>query len=175
MCTVNNFNFLDNGLAMQIKTDCSPHLQSEDDQTTPKWMKHYLGNGTHFNVMRKSFKFCHSGTTCCSTGPLPVQNQRCKQTNYKAYELGSCGKFDFGVKELSSGDIRLHGPTKVRGLTFFDLTKVKKAWKPEWVKLFLGNGTVIKCSFDEIMVCKPEGKMTFALGILKLGINSISK
>ena len=155
---------------MEIKTDCSHDSQSKDDRTPPEWMKHVLGNGTHFNVIQKSFRFCHSGTTCCSTGALPVQNQRCKQTNYKAYELGSCGKFDFGVKELSSGDITLHGPkTDYRAghrgvLTFSDLTQGKDAWTPEWVKLVLGNRTVIKCSFNETMVCKPEGKISFILG-----------
>ena len=153
---------------MQIKTDCSPHSQSKDDPTS-EWMKYFLGNGTHINVIKKTFRFFHSDGTWCSTGALPVQNQRCKQTNYEAYELGNCGKFDFDPKNLIGGDITLHGPNADhRGnMTFnHNLTSLKDAWTPEWVKLFLGNGEVIKCSFDETMVCKPEGKISFVLGIL---------
>ena len=158
---MNYFHFSDNGLELQIKTDCSHDSQSKVDRTPQEWMKHFLENGTHFNLIKKSFKFCQGGLNCCSTGALPVENQRCKQTNYKAYELGSCGKFDFDLKKLYRGDITLH-----RGLSFFDLTTTKDAWTPEWVKLVLGNGVVIKCTFNETMVCKPEGKISFVLGIL---------
>ena len=169
---MNYFNFSDNGLELQIKTDCSHDSQSKDDQTPQEWMKHVLGNGTHFNLIKKSFRFCQNGFNCCSTGALPVENQRCKQTNYKAYELGGCGKFDFDLKKLYGGDITLHGPNegqfykRFTNLTFFDLTQAKDAWTPEWVRLVLGNGAVIKCSFNETMVCKPEGKISFVLGIL---------
>ena len=150
---------------MQIKTDCSPHSQSKDDPKSESWMKNILGNGTHFNVIKKSFRFFHLNGTWCSTGALPIQNERCKQTNYQAYELGDCGKFDFDPKNLIRGDITLHGPK--HGVSFnHNLTSLKDAWTPEWVKLFLGNGEVIKCSFDEEMVCKPDGKISFVLGIL---------
>ena len=42
----------------------------------------------------------------------------------------------------------------------------QNVWTPEWVKLVLGNGAVIKCSFDGGLDCKPEGKISFVLGIL---------
>ena len=161
---------------MQIKTDCSPHSQSKDDPIPEEWMKHFLGNGTHFNVIKKSFRFCHSNFgACCKTGALPVQNQRCKQTNYQAYELGNCGKFDFDLNTLSMGDITLHGPNAGAGvmgeLSFnHNLTSLKDAWTPEWVKLVLRNGDVIKCSFNDTMVCKPEGKISFVLGIFTYGV-----
>ena len=168
---MNYFNFLDNGLELQIKTDCSHDSQSKDDQTPQEWMKHVLGNGTHFNLIKKSFRFCQNGFNCCSTGALPVENQRCKQTNYKAYELGGCGKFDFDLKKLYGGDITLYGPNedqfykRFTNLTFFDLTQAKDAWTPEWVRLVLGNGAVIKCTFEfdypYLINCNPEGKVSF--------------
>ena len=66
---------------------------------------------------------------------------------YKAYELGGCGRFDFDIKKLHGGDITLHGPNEkfIRPMTFVDLTQLKDAWTPEWVRLILGNGAVIKC------------------------------
>ena len=150
---------------MEIKTDCSPHSQSKDDPTSESWMKYILGNGTHVNIIKKTFTFFHLNGTWCSTGALPVQNQRCKQTNYQAYELGDCGKFDFDPKNLWRGVITLHGPK--HSVPFnHNLKSLIDAWTPEWVKLFLANGEVIKCSFDYEMVCKPEGKISFVLGIL---------
>ena len=150
---------------MQIMTNCSPHSQSKDDHT-PEFMKYFLGNGTHFNVINKSFRFCKSPTSCCLTGHLPVQNERCKQTNYKAYQLSSCGKFDFDFEKIDwtkFGDITLHGPKEGRDgmLRLYDLTKVN-AWTPEWIKLVLKNGDVIKCTFDKYMDCKPEGKISLS-------------
>ena len=35
-------------------------------------------------------------------------------------------------------------------------------WTPEWVKLVLGNGVVVKCSFEGGLDCKPEGKIFFS-------------
>ena len=165
--TVNYFNFLDNGIELQIMTNCSPYSQSKEDQPPSAW-KHILGNGTHFNVIEKSFRFCNSPTECCLTGSLPVQNQRCKQTNYKAYELGGCGRFDFDFEKLDwtrFADIALKGPKKGREgfLRLYDITKLN-AWTPEWIKLVLKNGDVIKCSFNRIMTCEPEGKISFVVG-----------
>ena len=91
---------------------------------------------------------------------------------YKAYELGGCGRFDFDIKKLHGGDITLHGPNEefIRPMTFVDLTQLKDAWTPEWVRLILGNGAVIKCTFNETMVCKPEGKISFILQSLTKAI-----
>ena len=45
------------------------------------------------------------------------------------------------------------------------LTVARDAWTPEWVKLVLGNGAVIKCSFEfdypYLINCNPEGKVSF--------------
>ena len=168
------YNVLDNGLVLQIKTDCNQKSQLRADEETPEWMKHVLGNSTHFNLIENGFRFCHSNFgTCCKTGALPVQNQRCKQTDYQAYELGECGKFDFDFKRIKGGFVTLNGPDSGfkslfyrDGYEFINLRSVQDAWAPEWVRLVLGNGEVLKCSFDEKMVCKPEGKISFVLGIL---------
>ena len=159
---------------MQIKTDCAQKSQSRADEETPEWMKPTLGNRTHFNLIKNGFRFCHSNFgTCCKTGALPVQNQRCKVTNYQAYELGECGKFDFDFKRIKGGFVTLNGPdtgfkhwSQMDGHEFINLRSVQDAWAPEWVKLGLGNGEGLKCSFGEKMVCKPEGKISFVLGIL---------
>ena len=45
------------------------------------------------------------------------------------------------------------------------LEVARDAWTPEWVKLVLGNGAVIKCSFEfdypYLIDCNPEGKVCF--------------
>ena len=153
------FTFLDNGLVLQIKTDCSGKTQSE---------------GT------KTFTFCQN-ENCCSTGGLPPQDQSgCKQNNYglgTKYKLGECSKFNFDFDSVE-GNVSYHFPS----VSYRWRTGVK----PEWVKLVLVNTTsqksglsineaVIKCSFDGKIVgndrnkptfmnfhCKPEGKGFFA-------------
>ena len=128
---------------MQIKTNCSQNSQSKD---------------------KKTFTFCQSGR-CCSTGGLPAQNQRCKQNNYKAHELGECGKshFDFRIVQ---GNVTWH-----------DVASATDDWTPEWVKLVLRDEAVIKCSFGRTslgethyfstfskeihFLCKPEGNFFF--------------
>ena len=80
--------FLDNGLVLQIKTDCSRFSQSKD---------------------KKIFTFCQNGK-CCSTGALPAQNQRCKQNTYgfgTKYNLGECSKFDFHFDSVE-GNVTYH-------------------------------------------------------------------
>ena len=135
---------------MQIKTGCSLKSHSKDKIT---------------------FSFCQKGR-CCSTGVLPAQDQRCKQNNYNASELGECGKshFDYGIVQ---GNVTWH-----------DLASATDVWTPEWVKLVLGNGAVIKCSFGGslgyryshfskfmVFLCKPEEKPESALTLPKLSLN----
>ena len=181
------FTFVDNGIALQVKSDCSQRSIS-NYRETPDWMIMVLGNDLG---IKKSFKFCQNGN-CCSTGVLSFaesrefvpslvqistgeqEKLRCKQNNYtEAYELGECGKFDFDFKRIKGGFVTLNGPDSGfkslfyrDGYEFINLRSVQDAWAPEWVRLVLGNGEVLKCSFDEKMVCKPEGKISFVLGIL---------
>ena len=106
----------------------------------------------------KIFTFCQNGS-CCSTGSIPAQNKRCKLNNYKSEDIGECAKFEFT-------------PDPVKGnVTYSDLATATDGWTPEWVKLLLKDGAVIKCSFDGRIDgndeteptyldfdCKPEGK-----------------
>ena len=136
---------------LQIKTSCSRYSPSKD---------------------KKTFTFCQN-EKCCSTGPLPAQDKKCKQNNYgfgTKYKLGECSKFPFDF-DIVEGNV-----------TYHDLASATDGWKAEWVKLVLGNitsqksglsinGAVIKCSlYGKIdgknknipdfmnFHCKPEGK-----------------
>ena len=159
------FTFLDNGLVLQIMTSCSRYSPSKD---------------------KKTFTFCQN-EKCCSTGPLPAQDRKCKQNNYgfgTKYKLGECSKFPFDFDNVEGN------------VTYHDLASATDSWRPEWVKLVLGNATarksglsineaVIKCflngrirpepifsKFDGNnrfipgsmnFHCKPEGKFFFVL------------
>ena len=119
---------------MQIKTDCGKYSHSKD---------------------KKTFTFCQNGR-CCSTGGLPAQDERCKQNNYQAYELGDCGKFHFDFESVEGN------------VTYHDIASAKDGWTPEWIKLVLGNGAVIKCpgywalgSWNWVYFgCTPEGPVS---------------
>ena len=145
---MNYFIFLDNGLLLQIKTDCKRYSQLSLHSTD-----------------KKTFTFCQNGR-CCSTGVLSSQNQRCKQNNYKASELGECGKSQFDFENVQGN------------VTWHSVASATEVWKPEWVKLVLEKGAVIKCSFDgklgdkpsmfsQVMhfLCKPEGNVSFILKV----------
>ena len=119
------FTFVDNGIALQVKSDCSQRSIS-NYRETPDWMIMVLGNDLG---IKKSFKFCQNGN-CCSTGVLSFaesrefvpslvqistgeqEKLRCKQNNYtEAYELGECGKFSFdldSVENIVMTHITLH-------------------------------------------------------------------
>ena len=120
---------------------------------------------------KKTFTFCQNGR-CCSTGGLPAQDERCKQNNYQAYKLGDCGKFHFDLESVQGN------------VTYHDIASATDGWTPDWVKLVLGNGDVIKCSGywslgvfkphfsgewlgDEPTLidfrCQPEGNVSFIL------------
>ena len=133
-----NYTFLDNGVVLQIKTNCARYSQSKDEKT---------------------FTFCQKGR-CCSTGGLLAQNQRCKQNIELASELGECSKSHFDFENVQGN------------VTWHDEASATEVWTPEWVKLVLRNGSVIKCSFDgsledkpsiffKVMhfLCKPEGNV----------------
>ena len=116
------FTFLDNGIVLQVKSDCSQlsisnYSTTHDYSVTPDWMIMVLANDLG---IKKSFKFCQNGN-CCSTGVLSFteshelvptyvqfsdreqEKLRCKQNNYtEAYELGECGKFNFDLDSVES-------------------------------------------------------------------------
>ena len=114
------FTFLDNGIVLQVKSDCSQRSISNYSAiraATPDWMTLVLANDLG---IQKSFKFCQNGN-CCSTGVLSFaesrefvpslvqfstgeqEKLRCKQNNYtEAYELGECGKFNFDLDSVES-------------------------------------------------------------------------
>ena len=132
-----NYTFLDNGVVLQIKTNCARYSQSKDEKT---------------------FTFCQNGR-CCSTGGLLAQNQRCKQNIELASELGECSISHFDFENVQGN------------VTWHDESSATEVWTPEWVKLVLRNGSVIKCTFDgrlgdtpifsKVMhfLCKPEGNV----------------
>ena len=151
------FTFLDNGLELHIKTNCSGYSQSEEYPNSRK------------------FTFCQNDK-CCSTGHLPApdqswfQNHNCFVHKYK-YKLGDCSKFNFDFDSVE-GNVTY-------GFQYVSFHRYRTGIKPEWVKLVLGNstksgssvnGAVIKCSFEGKMEgstdkppfmnfhCKPEGK-----------------
>ena len=180
------FTFLDNGIVLQVKSSCSRNSKT-DYSVVPDWMHLVLANDV---AIEKTFKFCQNGN-CCSTGVLSFsesrehlspwvkysnseqQKLRCKQNNYKANELGECGKFNFdfnSVENVMLPHYTLHGNLDGEqfNVSFVDsmMKMAADAWTPEWVKLVLGNEAVIKCSFEGRFDCKPEGKISFVLGIL---------
>ena len=96
-----------NGAVLQIKTDCSQYTQ--EDGLTPEWMDII----TNWDPgMTTSFEFCQNsqdGLTppkCCFTGFLSGDKQRCKEIQYGAHELGSCGKFNFDFDSVESIKMR---------------------------------------------------------------------
>ena len=84
-----NYTFLDNGIVLQIKTNCAQYSQSKDEKT---------------------FTFCQNGK-CCSTGALPPQE--CENDDYgfgTDYKLGKCSKFDFRFENVE-GNVTYHNLT----------------------------------------------------------------
>ena len=81
-----------------------------------------------------SFTFCQKGK-CCSTGKIPPQKKECKINEYQAQHIGKCAQFEF-ISERFQGSV-----------TYSDQS-ARDGWNPEWVKLFLKNGTEFTCSLD---------------------------
>ena len=183
------FTFLDNGIVLQVKSDCSQlsisnYSTTHDYSVTPDWMIMVLANDLG---IKKSFKFCQNGN-CCSTGVLSFtesnelvptyvqfsdreqEKLRCKQNNYTdASDLGECGKFNFDLNSVENVKLphyTLHGNLDGEQFNVSFVNSMMKmaanSWTPEWVKLVLGNRVVIKCSFESSGIdCKPEGKISF--------------
>ena len=118
---------------------------------------------------KKTFTFCQNGR-CCSTGGLPAQDEKCKQNIYYPSQLGECRRFHFDFESVQGN------------VTYHDLASASDGWTPDVVKLVLGNGNVIKCSFYESLggikthltgewegdeptsmnfQCEPEGNVLF--------------
>ena len=127
-------------LDLKIKTSCDRYSRSRD---------------------KKVFTFCQNNQ-CCSTGPIPAQNQNCQENSYQGVEIGDCSEFKFATDNV------------VGNVTYAHLPSASDGWKPEWVKLVLKNDHILKCSFygtsrmdgDDVteptflnFVCKPEGML----------------
>ena len=148
---------------------------------TPECSKHSQSG----NEGNKTLIFCQNGK-CCTTGSLRKKEEKsyfyCIENNYKADELGECGKFDFSFDSVEGN------------ITY---SSAKDGWTPSELEFALGNGTrilegyhnSIKCSFEKSIDvnerkgpssldfhCKPrkcgfsdcEGKVSFLLGIKDL-------
>ena len=110
---------------------------------TPECSKHSQSG----NEGIKTLTFCQNGK-CCSTGSLTRKEKKkywyCRVNNYKADELGECGKFDFDFDNVEGN------------LTYSSAVDV--FWlNPYGLELMVGNGTrilegyynIIKCSFEK--------------------------
>ena len=175
---------------MQIKTDCTQYTQ--EDGLTPGWMDLILEWDPG---MTKSFEFCQNSQddltppNCCFTGFLSGHKQRCKEIQYEAHELGSCGKFKFdfdSVESIKMLHITLHGHVgayhsayryvekgrpefKKEGQREFNasyaermLKVARDAWTPEWVKLVLGNVRSQKSKLNisgAVIKCSLDGRI----------------
>ena len=183
---------------MQIKTDCTQYTQ--EDGLTPGWMDLILewdpGMTKSFEFCQNSQDDL-TPPNCCFTGFLSGHKQRCKEIQYETHEIGACGNFNFdfdSVESIKMLRITLHGHEEAyrhsrkyvekgrpgfvkEGQREFNasyaermLKVARDAWTPEWVKLVLGNGALIKCTFEfdypYLIECNPEGKISFLIGIL---------
>ena len=81
-----------------------------------------------------SFEFCQKGE-CCKTGKLPPQNEKCRVNEYQAQHIGECENFKFNSERIQGS------------VTYADQSATD-GWNPEWVKLFLKDGTEFMCSLD---------------------------
>ena len=147
------------------------HISSLDSGLVFLQIKTDCGIYSH-SKDKKTFTFCQKGR-CCSTGALPAQDERCKQNNYHPRALGGCSRFHFDFESVQGN------------VTYYDPASATDGWTPDSVKLVLGNGNVIKCSFYESLggirthltgewlgdeptsmnfQCEPEGNVSFILG-----------
>ena len=153
------FTFLDNGLVLQIKTNCSRYSPSKDEKT---------------------FTFCQN-EKCCSTGALPAQDKKCKQNNYgfgTKYKLGECSKFPFDFDSVK-GNVTYHDLASATDGWTPEWVKLVLGNVTSQKSRLNISGAVIKCSFDGRIDgndkneptfinfdCKPEGKfLHYGLGI----------
>ena len=78
---------------------------------------------------KKVFTFCQDGQ-CCSTSPLPFQNENCNEEHfYQGTEIGECTQFKFGFDNKIEGNV-----------TYKDLPP------EEDIQLFFKDGSVTVCS-----------------------------
>ena len=93
---------------LKIKTTCDGRTKSRD---------------------KKVFTFCQDGR-CCSTSPLPIQNENCNEEHfYQGTEIGECTQFKFGFFNKIEGNV-----------TYEDLP-------PEVdIQLFFKDGSVTVCT-----------------------------
>ena len=80
------------------------------------------------------FTFSQNGKSC-RTGIIPPQTRKCGHNEYEGNQLGQCVNFKFS-----------HDQT-VEGTVTYKNKRSRDGWTPEWAKLFLKDGNIMKCQF----------------------------
>ena len=80
------------------------------------------------------FTFRQNGKSC-KTGIIPPQTTKCGYNTYEGIQLGQCVNFKFS-----------HDQT-VEGTVTYKNKRSRDDWTPEWAKLFLKDGNIMKCQF----------------------------
>ena len=79
------------------------------------------------------FTFRQNGKSCKTI--IPPQTTKCCHNTYEGNQLGQCANFKFS-----------HDQT-VEGTVTFRNKRSRDDWTPEWAKLFLKDGNIMKCQF----------------------------
>ena len=80
------------------------------------------------------FTFSQNGKSC-KTGIIPPQTTKCRHNTYEGNQLGKCVNFKFS-----------HDQT-LKGTVTYKNKRSRDSWTPEWAKLFLQDGNIMKCQF----------------------------
>ena len=112
------------------------------------------------------FVFCQNGK-CCSTGSIPAQKKKCKTNKYIFDNFVDCAEYKF-TSNLIKGNV-----------TYADLASARDRWIPEWVKMSLNDGSVVKCLLNGRIdgnddtdptfldfECTPEGIFQFSVNFV---------
>ena len=101
------------------------------------------------------FTFRQNGKSC-KTG-IPPQTKKCGHNKYEGNQLGQCVNFKFS-----------HDQT-VEGTVTYKNKRSRDGWKPEWAKLFLKDGNIMKCQFlgGLSFSCNVESKFLWLFSVLE--------
>ena len=78
------------------------------------------------------FTFRQNGNSC-QTGIIPPQTTKCQHNTYEGNQLGQCVNFKFSHDQTVEGTVTYN--------------RSRDEWTPEWAKLFLKDGNIMKCQF----------------------------
>ena len=78
------------------------------------------------------FTFRQNGNSC-QTGIIPPQTTKCQHNTYEGNQLGQCVNFKFSHDQTVEGTVTYN--------------RSRDDWTPEWAKLFLKDGNIMKCQF----------------------------